>query len=352
MWLLDNATPFRAERTFVRDQSGAEVWIVAVKGSFLVGEDGRQVLDENQGEVLRVPQFRGPPEASSMLYETDLVDTKQRTDVLVHGCAVAPNGVAVRSIDVRLKVAGIDKTLRVHGDRIITHGRFGPSLSEPQPFREMPLIWERSFGGTDQKDPNPARHQWEPRNPVGTGFATRTEHLFGTRAPNIEDPHAPYRFSQGTPAGFGAIGRHWMPRVKFAGTYDKRWEETRRPLLPSDFDTCFYQCAPEDQQIKGYLKGGEIVELRNLSPEGYLSFPVPRVTLSMTTRFYDGAEAEHRPVLHTLVLQPNIRRFELVWHSALPCHNRVNKLAITRIMVKRRVNLSQREAQSGMWTGD
>ena len=353
MWLLDNATPFRAERSWVRDQNGAEVWVVAVKGSFLVNEDGRQVLDTNASEVLRVPQFRGSPEESSLLYETDLVHTKRRTDVFVHGHAVAPHGTAVCRVDVRLKVAGIDKTLRVHGDRVIADGMFGLSLSEPQPFNEMPLLWERTFGGTDQKDANPARHQWEPRNPVGVGFATRAEHVFGTMAPNIEDPHSPYQKAQkGTPAGFGPIARHWMPRVKLAGTYDKRWEETRRPLLASNFDECFYQCAPEDQQVEGYLKGGEVVELYNLSPEGYLTFLVPRVILTMTTQFYDGTEAEHRPVMHTLVLQPNMRRFEIVWHSALPCHQRVNKLAITRVRVKRRINMSQREVQSGMWEGN
>jgi hypothetical protein len=351
MWLLSNATPFCAERTWVRDQDGAEVWVVAIRGSFLVRDDGRVVLDPEQSEVLRVPKFRGPPEASSLLYDADLVHTKRRTDVLVDGHAMAPGRKAVSSIDVRLKVAGIDKTLRIHGDRVIGNGVAGISLSRPELFTEMPLIWERSFGGTDKLDADPDHHDWDTRNPVGRGFATRVGHVLGTLAPNVEDPRAPYRSpKRGTPAGFAPVARHWMPRARFAGTYDKRWEDTRRPLLPSDFDEGFYQCAPEDQQIDGYLKGGEAVQLYNLSPEGYLGFVVPRVFLVLTTRFYDGTEVEHRPVIHTLVVQPGRRRLEIVWHSALPCHHRVNKLAITQIIMKRRVN-PQREVQLGILTG-
>lgn len=352
MWLLDNTTPFSVERVWARTQNGEEVWIVAVKGSFLLGEDGQQLLDPKQSEVLRVPRFRGQPQTSSLLSEADLVQTKPKTDVLVEGYAMAPHGKAVRTVDVRLKVAAIDKTLRVHGDRVITRGIFGLILSDPQPFKEMPLVWEKSFGGTDLKDADPVQHEWQPQNPVGVGFATRDEHLFGTVAPNIEGLDSPYKGSKtGKPVGFGPIARHWEPRVRYAGTYDKQWEGKRRPLLPLDFDDRFYQCAPEDQQVEGHLKGGEVVELYNLTPDGYLTFLVPRVTLSMTTRFYDGTEVEHRPLLHTLILQPSIRRFELVWHSALPCHHRVNKLAITRVIVKRRINMSQRNVEPGIWYG-
>ncbi len=32
MWALTNETPYSAERTWVRDEIGREVWLVAVKG--------------------------------------------------------------------------------------------------------------------------------------------------------------------------------------------------------------------------------------------------------------------------------------------------------------------------------
>ena len=353
MWLLDNRTPFAAERTWVRDEKGAEVWIVAVKASFVIGKDGRQSLDAEQSEVSLVPKFRGSPEASSLLCESDLVHKKARTDVIVQGHAVSPDANPAASVDVRLKVATIDKTLRVYGDRIIKRGFLGLRLSGPEPFTRMPITYERAFGGTDQKDENPKRHRWEPRNPVGVGFGTQRGHVVGMLAPNIEDPRRPYHsWRRGKPAGFGPTARHWLPRVNLAGTYDKHWEETRKPLLPSDFDEHFYQCAPEDQQVNGFLKGGEVVELSNMTPDGHLTFRLPRVTFGMTTHFYDGTQDQHRAVLHTLILQPDKLGFQMVWHSQLPCHQKVNKLKVTQIVLKKRINVSGAELDSGMWIGE
>ena len=40
MWQIDNRTPFAAERGWVRDRDGAEVWLVAVKCTFDILPDG------------------------------------------------------------------------------------------------------------------------------------------------------------------------------------------------------------------------------------------------------------------------------------------------------------------------
>uniref|UniRef100_UPI0025C1FE24 DUF2169 family type VI secretion system accessory protein n=1 Tax=Aquisalimonas sp. TaxID=1872621 RepID=UPI0025C1FE24 len=311
MWLLENKTPFATDNTWVRDENGAEEWIVAIKGSFVIQPDGQQVLDEEQAKIAYFPEFHGAPETSSLAHEADLIHKKPRTDVIVDGCAFSPNGQAAEAVDVRVKVSNIDKTLRVHGDRIIERGVLGVRLSRSVPFTRLPIRYERAFGGTDQTDQDPKRHGWEPRNPVGVGFAMRRKNVIGSRAPNIEYPNRPYHdWWRGTPAGFGPVPRHWLPRVNLAGTYDAHWEKTRNPLLPSDFDERFYQCAPEDQQAKGHLQGGEVVELYNMTPNGFLTFRLPKVAFAMRTRFYDGTVAEHRAVLHTVTLQPETRRFQ------------------------------------------
>lgn len=353
MWLLSNSTPFAAERTWVRDKDGAEVWLVAVRGSFLIQADGKQVLNPKQIEVSRIPKFSGKPGLSSLIDECDLVHTKHKTDVLVYGHAFSRSGRPTACQDVRLKIASIDKALRVHGDRRWQEGIVGIGLSSPEPFTQMPIVYERTFGGTDQKDPNPKEHRWEPRNPVGTGFATQKEHLIDELAPNIEYPGKPYNdWRKGHPAGFGPIARHWSPRVELAGTYDENWENTRKPLLPSNFNEIFYQCAPEDQQVDGFLKGGEVAELHNMTPDGFLSFRLPKVSLSLTTSFYDGTSAQDRAVLHTLNLYPDTRSFQMVWHSQLPCHHKVNKLKETRILLKKRINVPPDELKTGMWIGE
>ena len=341
MWLLTNETPFAAERTWVRDENGAEVWLVAVKGSFLIQEDGRSLLNPLQTEVSRVPKFRGDPATTSLLFESDLIHKKICTDVIVHGHAYAPGERPYATVDVRLKIANIDKTLRIYGDRVVEGGFLGVSASDAQPFTKMPITYERSFGGTDQQEEDPKNHDWEPRNPVGVGFGRRAEHVLGKAAPNVEHPNSPYTsHKRGTPAAFGPIARHWSPRVGYAGTYDDRWEEERMPLLPLDFDDKFYQCAPEDQQTEGFLKGGEIVELFNMTPGGYLIFDLPRVWFALSTQL--GSERiEHRANLHTVIIEPDVPQVVLVWHSALPCHGKETKLYRTIVRQKEYVRLGQ-----------
>ena len=351
MWALTNNTPFAAERAWVRDKNGAEVWLVAVRGTFLIDPDGSLRLAEEQEAVCMPPKFRGDPAETSLLHESDLVHTKSGTDVILHGHAYAPRGEPATEVDVTLHLGDIHKTLRVFGDRVWEDGLMGPKLSKPEPFDKMPLVYERAFGGTDQASENPKHHGWEPRNPVGSGFATRAEHLIGKPAANVEDPKSlvTYWKSRPRPMAFGPIAGHWSPRVEFAGTYDEKWEQERLPLLPEDFDERFHQSAPEDQQVPGFLKGGESVELHNLTPGGLLRFRLPRVTLAFTTDFGDAAEESHRAVLHTVVLEPDVPKVVMVWHTNLPCHHKVLKLLTTTIELKQRIHVSQQDLASGVW---
>lgn len=243
MWMLSNQTPLAAERTWVRDKRGAEVWVVAVKGTFDILPDGSTLLADEQEEVVLAPQFVGNPQASGLLCETDLPHQKSATDVLSFGHAYAPHGKPVRKLKVGLKVARIQKVLQVTGDRKWLASAGGVSLSRPQPFTRMPITYERAYGGMDLTGDDPNRHDWELRNPAGCGFATKSKHVIGQPAPNVEYPQSLMtRWSQRpTPAGFGPIAGHWSPRVELAGTYDEKWEKTRQPLLPEDFDERYYQ---------------------------------------------------------------------------------------------------------------
>lgn len=332
MWQLDNRTPFASERGWVRDRDGAEIWLVAVKATFDILPDGSTIPSKDQPPVLRVPEYHGEPGKSSIKYEADLILTKNTTDVIVIGHAHAPGGRAVKELDVGFRVGQVQKTLRVFGDR--RWGLMGPT--SPQPFRKMPLVYERAFGGVDNKSPHPER-DWDWRNPVGCGYATKKAHLDDVPVPNIESPHRLISSwnDRPAPAGFGPMASHWQPRASFAGTYDDNWMKTRQPLLPTDFDDNFFQSAPVDQQAPKFLRGGEPIVLRNLSPTAEIQFWLPKIYLGFETRFYDGSREIHKiRKLHTVILEPDYPRVSLVWHSTLPCHFKVQKLQRTIITLK------------------
>ena len=334
MWQLDNHTPFAAERGWVRDRQGAEIWLVAVKASFDVLPDGSLRVAQIQPPVLRLPEHHGEPCTSSIKYDTDLVLNKLNTDILVVGHAYAPQGTAVNRLDCGFKVGAVQKLLRVFGDRIWE----GKAVSAARTFEKMPLLYERAYGGVDVHSAQPDR-DWDWRNPVGVGFTSAEAPMRGLQLPNLEDPKCliGHWKDRPTPAGLGAIASHWQPRVGFAGTYDDAWLKSRAPLLAEDMDERWYQSAPADQQARGYLQGGEPVVLHNLGPQGNagpLEFFLPRVDLEFETHFHDGTCQPHPPAkLHTVILEPDFPRVSVVLHTALPCHSKVNKLSRTVVQL-------------------
>ena len=90
--------------------------------------------------------------------------------------------------------------------------------------------------------------------------------------------------------------------------------------MPDDLDDRFYLAAPADQQPPAHLKGGETVELMNLTPAGYLRFQLPRVFLGFETYFYSKEVVRHRPTLHTVILEPDVPQVTMVWNTVLQCH--------------------------------
>jgi hypothetical protein len=335
MWQLQNDTPFMADRTWVRDMQGAEVWIVAVKGTFAIKSNGATELAEKQEEICRAPQYMGEPGQSSLKYDADLALAKLTTDIILHGHAHAPRGRLTTSVDVTLKVGRLTKTLRVFGPRFWRKGYFGLKKSRPEPFDKMPIVYEHAFGGADQRSDDPRKHGWEWRNPVGVGFAMKKDHLSDQRLPNVEYPNEliSHWKMRPSPAGFGPIACSWSPRVEQAGSFDESWENERKPLPPLDFGERYYQCAPLDQQPPGFLNGGEPVELHNMTPEGSLRFTLPRVTLGFATQIAGGIEW-HRANLHTVIIEPAFPRVILVWHTSLSCHKSCYTLKKTTVFEK------------------
>jgi hypothetical protein len=343
MWEVDNSTPFAAIGDWIRDRDGSEVWVVAVRCSFRIREDGGTYVEPKQQEVVLAPVFAGDPERSHLVYDSDFCLSKPTTDIILHGHAYAPGGEPTARVDVGMAVGDVRKVLTVVGDRIYEKGVLGLGVSSAEPFAKMPIAYERSFGGRNGVNDEGNPDFFVP-NPIGTGF----ERKEGTPAPNI----LPYNSSVQARAGFGPLPSHWPDRLQHAGTYDDAWQRNRMPLYPDDLDDRFFLCSPIDQRPAGHLRGGELVRLLNLTPSGSLDFQLPQVALRFETEFRGRPSRIHRGSLHTVILEPDDSRVIMVWQTALKAHADVVRLRRTKVLSLKIINPRPLVVPEGLWDID
>lgn len=312
---------------------GAPCVLVVIKQRFSVARNG-QVHREPGVQVRLVDEPWDPDaEQSSIRLPTDLCLRKPSTDVVVAGSAISPNRKPVKELDVWVRVGPVSKRLKVFGTRVWFPGALGMTLSAPRPFQELPLRWEYAYGGMDTSNPKRAAH--EPRNPVGRGVAADPKTLMHQPGPQIEDPEhlISSTRTKPAPAGVGAIGPQFEPRLRYAGTYDDRWQKERMPLPPLDFDERHNQVAAPGLICPSYLRGGERVELVGLNAEGPLQFNLPKLVFHVGSQTAQGPQ-EHRPALDTVLLEPQMNRFELTWRSCVPAPKRTRELQSITVFEK------------------
>ena len=336
MFELVNRSPFIGALVPGMDKDDVAHLTVVVKGTFAISADGTTAVADEPVALQLGDERNGDDPASSVRFESDFCPAKPGTDVILHGHAY-PVSQRQRSVDVGLEVGPIRKVVRVVGDRVWTRAAGSWVISSPPvAFDKMPLVYERAFGGTDRTHPDPARHAADERNPVGTGFAVaaRSDRLEGLRLPNLEDLRAPTKSwdARQTVAGFGFVGRSWEPRRRLGGTYDAAWTTSRSPLLPADFDPRFFNGAPADQIASPHLGGGERVRVSNAAPDGALDFKLPAVDLSAEVEVGKGHETL-RPVLDTVVIEPDLRRLILCWRATSRLGPRIRE--VKRVVVRR-----------------
>ena len=346
---LDNRTLFKSERFVSLDRDAVEHLVVVVKATYSVGTNGTTWLSEKQLPICLADEHYGDPATTSVRFESDCVPPKPHADVIVVGHAHAPHGREVRELDVELWVGSVCKRVRVVGDRV-WRGLAGIRYwkSDPQPFSKMPLVNERAFGGTDASHPDPTKHACDLRNPLGRGFHVHRspQGILGSPLPNLEDPRQQVRSwrSRPTPVGFGCVARGSTTRIRHAGTYDKRWLDERFPFLPDDFDTKYFQCAPDDQQF-GELPQGELIRCIGMTPDGELQFRVPHETFPVYVLRREGPHDSLTPRLDTLVIEPDEHRCSLVWRASVPVGAKLHD--IRRVIVGQMTMAERRSQETG-----
>jgi hypothetical protein len=326
---LANVTGMQAAYTVGIDPSAREHVVVVIKGTFRFPDVDGEVaaLTEEQVPLVMADVFTGDPGYSAPVHEADFPLRKPHCDILLNATAFAPDERPAPRVRAGVKVGLWSKTIDVVGDRVWR--RAGPTLrpSAPQPFTNMPLTYDRAFGGVDDTD---RQHTEAYRmNPVGRGFglARSGERLLGRSLPNTEAPNDPVTVPWGSyrPMAFGPVGRGWQPRLGFGGTYDQSWIDNVFPFLPADFDDRYHQAAPADQQIPEPA-GGEEVILSNLTSAGHTSFRLPTVRVPVVFIPRDGATEETRAVLDTILIEPNVRLVVLAWRASRPLKRNIFEL--------------------------
>jgi len=324
MLQLLNETPFKATIAVFPDRAGVDTLYVIVKATVTI--QPRIALAPEQLPITIADEYHGDPASSSLKAVSDLHIGKPGTDVLITGHARAPRPITEMAVVV--SVAERQKALRVVGDRV---WRRDGTASEPEPFTEMPLVWERAYGGVHVSGDQVFA---EERNPVGRGFLGSREpaELEDLPAPNLLDPAAPQEKlgDVGLPACFAPTAAAWLPRRAFAGTYDEAWQRSRAPYLPDDFDPRFLQCATETLRFERFLQGNEPVRVSGMSLEKPIDFNVPSVRPQIEV-VVAGSPVAPRGELETMWIEPDENRATLTWRANVPVDRKV--LRVERVMI-------------------
>lgn len=207
-------------------------------------------------------------DGDDLVYPSDFVPCKPRTDLLILGSCHAPGGAPV--LHAGFRVGSVSKEIRVIGDRVRRE-------SDPIPFTRIRLRY---------------------------------------RLPNVEKaPGSPAP----DPPGFGPIPASWPQRASLTGTFDKKWLKERWPGYPEDFDYRHFNAAPADQQPEAPMRGDEELEFLHMHPAQprYRSrLPGTRARCFIEERRGDTFRFREVPlVLDTLWADVDEEKLVLVWRG-------------------------------------
>ena len=335
-----NETKVEAGWTLGFEPDGRELLVVAIKATFNIPKNGDEAeLAEEQVPLTEADEFTGEPGYSATLYETDYAHRKPFCDVLLNGSAYAPRGRPTKSVRVSLRVGLMNKAFNVVGDRIWDRNIISVKPTFRRPFTRMPISYDRAYGGADKHPDKPEKIKTYTKNPIGVGYHpySNGKHLKGKPLPNTEEIGKRIKSKNGKyhPMSFGPLGRNFASRVVYAGTYDQNWLDNVIPFWPNDFDYRYFQAASQDQQIP-YPKGGEPVILQNLTPDGLTKFLIPRISMPVIFVPYSGDYFTKKPVIDTVLIEPDHNRFMLTWRVSLPL--RKNCFELYQVIVGKKLS--------------
>lgn len=307
-----NDTPFPLMCLPTRVAGSSRTLTVIVKGTFALTPNAPCVPAKEQ------LQFSGDETylddlGRSLCWASDLAPFKPHTDFFIIGSYYQPDGNAAPSGRASYVLGPLTKELVFWGPRVaVQRGDKSWVASDPEPFTTLPLRWEYSFGGLQDR-----------RNPMGLGIDPE-EAPDGTsfiRLPRIEHPDYPLTSlkDRPPPANFAPVPATFQTRRRKLGTRDRRWAVFRAPLPPKDYDPSYHNAAPDDQQAGNYPLGTETLTLRNLHPRHpVLTVALPGIRpLVGVLRDESGIVTAEEIVMNldTIVAMPDSDQLVLLWRG-------------------------------------
>jgi hypothetical protein len=326
------------------DRHGGHIFSVIVKRTYRIVPDGPATRAEVDQPLRAIDHYydNGDPEWSTVQFESELAPCKASTDVVVIGKAYAPRGAAIERMAVGVQVGDRKKVLTLTGNRRCSYREgAAPVFTDPEPFTEMEIRYDRAYGGRDEKSVREIPFFY-PRNFMGAGVVLRNvkDAVEGLSLPNVEDPEdliTPERLFIGEPDRWHLQPlRQRTTRIPRAllGAYPAFIDpgtvtaEERMGLLPKNHVALAKQSKlrPNEAQfangaslgmIFASFKGDEPVVLGRLTPGGVLKFSLPGDEPKIGLDLGQGMQPLD-PQLHTVSIRPDDLELDMIWRGAHP----------------------------------
>ncbi|MEZ4295260.1 MAG: DUF2169 domain-containing protein [Polyangiaceae bacterium] len=312
-------SPVHASRLLWRRDPERWALTVVVKATFDV-VPGEVRPATQLAPVYGADVYEGGNPGGALIAPNDLVPFKARADVLLVGHAYAPHGRPVSSLTVRLAAGGVDKSIGVFGNRLLSGRGVGPAL----PFAKMALSYDRAAGGPGTANPIgiPRGDRLPNLEPVGWSIL-RGENKPGAPAPSQRADAPP-------PVAFGPIAPSWPERAPLQRAF--RLDEP----MPEDVDPASFNAAPADQQT-AFLRGDETIVLEHLHPDhATLATRLPGLVPRAFADLYRFGPSPIEMLADTLWIDTDRRKLCIVWRGEVALSSRDEPGRVLIAMTKAR----------------
>lgn len=209
--------------------------------------------------------------------ESDLIYRKGGVDILILGKAIASEGKALKQMEVSVHLKNqIHNKMLVFGDRYWKKNLFGISISEPEPFTEIPLSLYNAFGGKAEWDELEIPYG---NNPYGKGYYWKKNDAIGKPLPNIEDPNNLIQKWNDRPDPVGIVNCP-MNGLRMTGNVEHENGKIKS-INPKFYNTAF------PKMIADKVKPGDQIEIHGLSKNGIYTFIIPEHHLLINLKLGD-----------------------------------------------------------------